>query len=231
MTALPDHAAPLDANDSFQFRCHPGVPCFTECCRELELTLSPYDVVRLKQALSLNSQQFFDRYGIIEFGPDDLYPKAYLGMVDDGQASCPFVSAAGCQVYVHRPAACRTYPIGRGAFLASDGSRQERFLMMREAHCQGFAEDHAQSIADWFSHQELAEYNRFTDLILTLLPRDEAHALRRLTDAEATLFIGTLYHLEEFKARPDLPSPLPGDEAALLAMAIDWLSHQWRRTQ
>ena len=75
MPLLPDHVQPLDADGSFRFHCHPGVPCFTECCRELELGLTPYDVLRLKQALDLNSRQFFEHYGIIEFNQDDLYPK------------------------------------------------------------------------------------------------------------------------------------------------------------
>lgn len=231
MTLLPDHVHPLDAEGSFRFHCHPGVTCFTECCRELELALSPYDVLRLKQALDLNSCQFFEHYGISEFGPDDLYPKVYLGMVDDGRASCPFVGPAGCRVYTHRPAACRTYPVGRGTFLTPDGIQQERFVMMKEPHCQGFAEDHAQSINEWCREQEIAEYNYFTDLLCALLPRNEDNTFRRLRDDEAALFIDTLYHLEEFRTRQGVPSPLPHDESTLLAYAINWLKQQWSLNQ
>lgn len=227
MTMLPNHAHPLDAESTFRFHCHPGVPCFTECCRELELALSPYDVVRLKQALGINSHQFFEDYGIIEFGADDLYPMVYLGMVDDGRASCPFVTATGCQVYPHRPAACRSYPVGRGSLITPEGILQELFVMIKEPHCQGFTEDRRQNVSEWRNDQEIAEYNRFTDLILTLMPRNDDQSFRRLSDHEAALYIDTLYHLEDFQVRPDLPASLPHDEPALLAYAIDWLKHQW----
>ena len=38
---------PTATDRPFTFACHPGVPCFTECCRELDLALTPYDVLRL----------------------------------------------------------------------------------------------------------------------------------------------------------------------------------------
>lgn len=231
MPQLPDHVQPLDADGTFRFRCHPGVPCFTECCRELELALSPYDVLRLKNALHLDSLQFFERYGIIEYNPDDLYPKVYLAMVDDGRASCPFVSPSGCQVYSHRPAACRTYPVGRGTSITPEGIQQERFVMMREPHCLGFAENQIQSLNEWRNDQEIAEYNHFTDLVHALLPRNEDNTPRHLADNEAELFIGTLYYLDKFRSRPGLPSPLPLDESELLAYAIDWLKKQWSLCQ
>ena len=40
-------------NGGFRFACHPGVVCFTECCRDLKLLLTPYDVIRLKNRLGL----------------------------------------------------------------------------------------------------------------------------------------------------------------------------------
>ena len=41
--------------DTFTFRCHPGISCFNLCCRNLNLFLHPYDVVRLKK--NLNTQR------------------------------------------------------------------------------------------------------------------------------------------------------------------------------
>ena len=35
----------------FSFACHPDVPCFTKCCSDLDLALTPYDVLRLKNRL------------------------------------------------------------------------------------------------------------------------------------------------------------------------------------
>ena len=39
---------PLDPDDTIGFACHPGVPCFNHCCRDLNQALTPYDVLQLK---------------------------------------------------------------------------------------------------------------------------------------------------------------------------------------
>jgi len=241
MGALPDQAPPKAPPDrtrsvavdaSFSFHCHAGLSCFTECCRELDLALSPYDVIRLKQALALSSHDFLERFAIIEFEDSDLYPKVYLAMIDDGRASCPFVDATGCRVYQDRPGACRTYPVGRGASLDQNGQSQERFIIITEDHCLGFSEDRDQSVRQWQSDQQINDYNRINDLLLPLIPRDNSQNLQRLSSEDATLFIDTLYNLELFKSRLtqnptilDIPS---ADESALLPYAIDWLRQKWQ---
>jgi len=53
-----DQAARIDPvrlsyNSRFSFKCHPGVACFTECCRGSNIILTPYDVIRLKNRLNL----------------------------------------------------------------------------------------------------------------------------------------------------------------------------------
>lgn len=229
MANLPEQVKAMAAESTFRFHCHPGVPCFTACCRELELALSPYDVLRLKQALAINSHEFLERYAIIEFGPDDHYPKVYLAMIDDGQASCPFVEASGCLVYHDRPSACRTYPVGRGVWLDEQGHKREQFIIIQEDHCRGFAEERTQTVAGWQSDQETAEYNRFNDLLLPL------RAGQRLSSEQATLFIDTLYHLELFETGPWQnradSATMPDDDLVLLRNAVDWLQQQWQLTR
>jgi len=233
MAYLPKQVETMAADSPFRFHCHPGVPCFTACCRELELALSPYDVIRLKQALGLSSHDFLERYAIIEFAKDDLYPKVYLAMVDDGRASCPFVDASGCRVYHDRPAACRTYPVGRGVSLDKHGAKKEQFIIIREEHCRGFAENQTQTVHDWQSDQQTCDYNRCNDLLLPLLhPSDHSPPRQRLSSEKATLFIDTLYNLELFQSRCSQNSTncaaSPDDEPALLRSAIDWLQQQWQ---
>ena len=41
----------LGPDDTFQFACHPGVSCFNRCCGDVNIFLSPYDVLRLKTGL------------------------------------------------------------------------------------------------------------------------------------------------------------------------------------
>ena len=222
---------PLESAGSFSFHCHPGVSCFTECCRELELALSPYDVARLQGALGQGSQEFLEEYAVIEFGADDLYPKVYLAMVDDGRASCPFVTPSGCRVYEDRPAACRTYPLGRGASLDPLGQVREQFVLIREPHCQGFAEERTQTAQAWQEEQGLGDYHRGNDLLLSLLLNSpQGGARRRLSDGEAALYLDTLYGLDRFRLLPGvLASPVVADDLpALITLAVTWLQEQWR---
>ena len=45
----------------FRFKCHKDVKCFTKCCRGINITLSPYDIIRLKNRLNLSSEEFLLR--------------------------------------------------------------------------------------------------------------------------------------------------------------------------
>jgi hypothetical protein len=36
------------AQETFRFACHKDLPCFTKCCNDLKLVLTPYDILRLQ---------------------------------------------------------------------------------------------------------------------------------------------------------------------------------------
>lgn len=232
----PEHVRPLPPDETFRFGCHPGVTCFTDCCRELELALTPYDVLRLSDHLRLAPSTFLDRYAVVEQGEDTAFPRVFLGMLDDGRASCPFVTASGCRVYADRPGACRTYPLGRGAFTTPDGTRHERHVLLNEPHCHGFSEGDQQDIAAWQKDQELADYNAMNDELLPILhhPRLKDGPP---TEEEVEIFL-SLYSLDTFRRQLldgslALPFPSTADEhqelvkedLALLRLGIRWLSH------
>ena len=224
MTRLPEECiSPLPHDGSFTFRCHPGISCFTECCRELELQLSPYDELRLCRGLGITTGEFLDRYGIIEFAPDDAHPKLYLTMVDDGRATCPFVSANGCAVYDDRPAACRTYPVGRGVYRNEDGCGEEVYVLITEPHCKGFNENQPHTLDSWRENQGIAIYNEINDLLLPLVQHPFFRHGGRLDDDRARLFARALFDLDDF--RRQLPFAAADDEPseALLPKVIEWL--------
>lgn len=225
MSDLPEHVTPLDPKEQFTFSCHPGVTCFTECCRKLELALSPYDVLRLKQSLALSSQQFLDEYAIIEFLEDDLYPKVYLGMVDDGRASCPFVSQSGCQIYDDRPGACRTYPLGRGAHQSPEGA-QEIFVLVHEAHCQGFEQKQSYTVQSWHTDQSLQQYNDHNDILLPIFNASSFRKGNRLSDEQAELFTLALYNIDSFKELYSELFTTPKNDLQLLNTIVGWLENR-----
>ena len=233
----PELVRTLTPDETFRFRCHPGVACFTDCCRELELALSPYDVLRLSSHLGLAPSTFLDKYVLIELAEGSAFPQAYLCMVDDGRASCPFVSPAGCRVYADRPSACRTYPLGRGAFTTEDGKRDEVHVLLTEPHCKGFNENEQQDVSAWQKDQNLATYNAINDELLNILHHPRLKDGNPPDEQEEEIYL-FLYSLDTFRQQllnGDLALPfhitknereeLATEDLALLRLGIRWLAH------
>lgn len=233
----PEQYPEIDGDQRFAFACHPKVPCFTECCRELDLALTPYDVLRLKRALNLSSSRFLEQYVIIEWDEQQLFPTCYLTMVDDGRASCVFLQKTGCSVYSDRPGSCRAYPVGRGASRKEDGSSVESLVLLQESHCRGFEETDSQKASEYLRNQGLELYNRFNDALLPLIqhPLIQNRTFRPSRRA-LDQYMLALYDLDQFRRemndgrialhKPLTPSHLTGltgDDQALLLLGIDWL--------
>jgi len=224
----------VDGDDPFRFSCHQGVSCFTECCRMLELALSPYDVLRLRHATGLSSTELLEQYVIEEQDPGEPFPRFYLTMVDDGRASCVFVSKEGCTVYGDRPAPCRTYPLGRAAQIDSSGQVKESFILVQENHCMGFQEEKRQTPREYAQDQEVEVYNRFNDMVAQLLQHEAIRKGFIPSNKQAELFKLALYDLDRFRkaiVRQELA--VAGAEAInidddeqLLELAIDYVSRE-----
>lgn len=196
---LPEYVTRLDSRETFTFACHSGVPCFTDCCRMLELALTPYDVLRLRRATGLTSRDLLEHYIISEQDPGEPFPRFYLTMVDDGRASCVFVSPDGCTVYPHRPSACRAYPLGRAAVRATNGAILEHFVIIKETHCRGFQEMSPQTPYQYSIEQELTVYNTFNDAVAQILQHDAIRQGLIPARKDVELFILALYDLDTFR--------------------------------
>lgn len=232
---LPKNVSRIEKDESFCFSCHPGVPCFTDCCRQLELALTPYDVLRLKKACGLHSQEFLDRYVIIEQEEYETFPRLYLTMVDDGRASCVFVAPTGCTLYTDRPGACRAYPMGRATIRHGDNSMEEFFVLLRESHCRGFQEQQQRNAGTYSEEQGLADYNRFNDAVAVILQHDQIRRGKRLSPEQIDSFLLALYNLDLFRQQllsGNLTTTAPLDsetrqqlenDEELLLYAINWL--------
>ncbi len=231
---LPKDVTRIASDEAFCFACHPQVRCFTDCCRQLELALTPYDVLRLKQETQLNSTSFLERYVIREQESEDAFPRFYLTMVDDGQASCVFVAETGCTVYSGRPGACRTYPMGRAAIRESNNSLTEFFVLLREPHCNGFEENEPQTALKYCNDQGLEEYNNCNDKVAIVLQHDKIRTGMQLSKEQTEYFVLALYDLDRFRTLLDQGN-LPQqedysackdackDDETLLLYGIQWL--------
>jgi hypothetical protein len=229
---LPKNVSRLGLNETFSFACHPGVHCFTDCCRQLELALTPYDVLRLTRETRMHSREFLDKYVIQEQDADDAFPRFYLTMVDDGRASCVFVSKKGCTVYPGRPGACRAYPMGRAAIRQDDNSIDEFFVLLRESHCHGFQENVEQNSEKYAMDQNLLEFNKFNDILVSLLQHDKIRQGFKPTPEQIKIFVLALYDLDSFREQLQagtllganrLENDLHKEKEQLLLFGIKWL--------
>jgi Fe-S-cluster containining protein len=149
----------LDENTVIRFRCHKGIDCFNACCMNIDIILTPYDIIRLKQRLGITSTEFLRRYTEpFEFAKNSI-AGVRLQPVEGGTA-CQFVTDEGCSVYTDRPTACRYYPVG----LLSTRRQDENFdrasyALVKEDHCHGHFEERRLTIAEYRREQGLEEYD------------------------------------------------------------------------
>ena len=195
---IPESISKIAEDEIFAFSCHAQVKCFTECCRMLELALTPYDVLRLRRATGLTSAQLLEQYIITEQEPGEAFPRLYLTMVDDGRASCVFVGKDGCSVYSHRPGACRAYPLGRAATRTGTGVN-DHFVIMKEDHCLGFLETAKQTPRSYICDQELNSYNLFNDAVIEILQHPAIRDGYIPSHQNVELFLLALYNLDTFR--------------------------------
>ncbi len=164
----------MQMDSKFNFRCYPGVSCFTRCCRNMNIILTPYDIIRLKQRLGLTSDMFLSLYAEPEILGITGVPVARLKMLEERDGRCPFVTENGCQVYSDRPVCCRYYPIGLASLRQkekSGGEEEEFFFLIKEEHCKGFQEPDEWTVRSWREDQESDFYDRMNREWMELLLR------------------------------------------------------------
>jgi len=80
----------MESEQFFRFRCDPGVSCFTQCCQDVTIVLTPYDVVRMKNAMGISSGEFLDKYTIIIPTEKHIIPLEVLKM-NETDKTCTYV--------------------------------------------------------------------------------------------------------------------------------------------
>jgi len=197
---VSDHKERLHAGDTFRFSCSPGMACFNACCRNKDLVLTPYDVVRLKTACGLHSDRFLERYVLYRQDPGSGFPVLSLRMQDDPGKRCPFVAGGGCTVYRHRPTACRLYPLGRATAPALDaGGADTFFFLLDTPGCLGVGEQHAVRLQDWLEGQGLLPYLEFNNLMLKLLFHKKRDRRVPLSPGQVQKVILACYNPDAFR--------------------------------
>lgn len=160
---FPENMVPLGDKD-FQFDCHPGVECFTRCCKNVNLTLYPYDIIRLKNHLGVTSEEFLRSYTSLHKGDNPFFPTVKLRLTEDDEKACPFLQASGCSVYEDRPSACRTYPLERAVDRSKSRKIPAEFYFLTDhAYCLGHRQAKKFGVKSWIRNQRVSEFNVFND--------------------------------------------------------------------
>jgi Fe-S-cluster containining protein len=153
----------IEPGDIFNFRCYPGIGCFNRCCRNLNLFIYPYDLIRLKQALDISSDEFLEQYVDVVLRPSNFFPEVLLRMAENDEKTCPFLTSSGCSVYADRPDTCRTFPIEQGMLYDAGTKKDIPIYFFRPPEfCQGQHEEHEWTIASWSDDQESEQHHKMT---------------------------------------------------------------------
>jgi Fe-S-cluster containining protein len=222
----------------FKFKCHPGVPCFTQCCRGINIILTPYDVIRLKNRLGLSSEEFLAVYTEPHMMEKTDLPVVTLKLLDDDQKSCPFVRDDGCLVYQDRPTTCRYYPLGVASLTHKEGADDEGFyFFVDEAHCRGFEEDQTWTVAEWRQDQGVDRHDDINAEWTDLVVRKRSFPQNiKLTEQSKQMFFLASYNIDKFRefvfsssflTRYDIDAAtlekIKTDEIELLKFGMLWL--------
>jgi hypothetical protein len=229
----------LGPSDSFRFSCHPGVKCFNKCCGDVNIVLTPYDVLRMKNRLGITSTEFLEKYTLLPVNKEMTTPMVLLRMNEDEDKSCQFLTEKGCGVYTDRPWPCRMYPLGMAAQKdTEDGWRGDRFyFLLQETGCMGFDEQKEWKVNDWLENQGLDDYDEwgeaFKELTLhevfedkeAVLSPEKMHMLFTacydLDKFREFVFESTL--LQRFDIDEDFLEEMHRDDEALLRFSYLWL--------
>ncbi len=229
-------------DSKFKFRCYPGVSCFTRCCRNMNIILTPYDIIRMKQRLGINSDLFLKLYAKPEMLGITGVPVARLKMLEEEGGRCPFVTSEGCQIYTDRPVCCRYYPIGIASLKQQEQQKAEEeefFFLVKEGHCKGFEEQDEWTVDSWRADQEADLYDSMNKGWLELLLRKRSFGEETEMPPQARkLFYMATTNMEQFRrfifesrfldtyeVKSSLVREIREDDVALMQFAFEYLKH------
>ena len=151
----------LEPNADIKFSCHKGISCWNACCKHADITLTPYDIIRLKTATGNDSSAVLKEHTVPFTMDSDGMPGIKLRTTDEG--ACLFMDEeAGCTIYENRPSSCRYYPLGNLSMKKADQAHEnQHFVLVREPHCKGHEEDRTINIQDYREEQKVEDYDQY----------------------------------------------------------------------
>lgn len=200
--ASPVVPAALEGSASLQFRCRKGIACWNACCSNIDIALTPVDVIRLKQRLDLSSSEFLREYTVPYEMEKDGIAGVKLKPVEGGTA-CRFMRPEGCSVYEDRPTACRYYPVALLAMRRQGESfDRQSYAIVREDHCLGHQEPDTQTIDEYRAGQGIVAYDEAAHgwRQLILKKKSSGPTIGKPSRRSLELFFMACYDVDRFRS-------------------------------
>lgn len=228
----------LTDDSRLSFRCHKDIACFNACCKNIDITLAPYDILRLQQHLGMSSAEFLPKYTIpFEMDAQGM-PGVKFRPVEGGTA-CQFMTEEGCSVYENRPTACRYYPLGLLSIKHKDATTDEQsYALVSEEHCLGHQEDRPMSVGEYRAEQGVDVYDKHTRgwRQLILKKKSAGPSIGAPSKQSLQLFFMASYNVDQFQEfvlsdqfqgsfelEPELIEQLKTDKVAVLDFGVRFL--------
>jgi hypothetical protein len=230
----------LHGDSSFCFECNPKLECFTHCCSDVNIVLTPADALALARRTGLTTREFLDQHTLTPITKDLHLPVVMLRMGAAPDKRCPFVTDQGCSVYEARPWACRMYPVGMALPPARPGVEPEpAHFLFEDDFCHGRrAESRHWTVTSWVQDQGLDQREELEKGFRDLVGHPWFIGGRQLDPRRIELFFMVAYDLDTFREfifsttfvqRFDLDDALVEalrtDDHALLRFGFRWLRY------
>lgn len=227
----------LGPDSSFCFACHEGLSCFTDCCANVNIFLTPLDVLTLARRTGLTTKQFLDRHCLMPITKDLHLPVVLLRMQETEGKRCPFVGEHGCTVYDARPWACRMYPVAMGLPPARAGEEPEpTFVLLEDDYCKGRSESKQWTVRSWQRDQGVLDREPLEMGFRELVGHPWFIGGRQLDEKRIEMFFMATYDLDTFRdfvfestflkrfaLEKELVEAIRVDDEALLRFAYRWV--------
>ena len=234
---------PITPEGIFSFACHPGVSCFNKCCHEIDVILTPVDIMKMKTALNIRSDEFLKKYTTLQTLKDTGIPLVKLLMRENSNGACIFLDGSkGCSIYQNRPQVCRSYPLGLGTLdprhekLQTEGQSPEARFMIQEDMCKGHLEPKTWTLKKWMEDQGTVAMEEGNKPWMEIVAKLKAMKINDKQNHEISLFIMASYDLDTFRQfvfestfleRFDVDEKtvesIRSDEKDLFTFGMEWL--------
>jgi len=227
----------LGLEDKFDFECGPGIECFNVCCSDVNIFLTPYDVLMMRNAIGMGSSEFLSQHTIIPFDERQKLPVPLLKMSDSERKECPFVDdEMGCTIYQYRPWPCRIYPLGSASPGETEVHSEPFYFLLQEEHCKGHDRPRRWTVAEWLEDQGIAPYVEFGELFKRVTLHPAFSSSKALAPQQIDMYWTALYDLDKlrsfvfessflkrFKVEEERLAKLKTDDIELLRFGFDWI--------